>query len=242
MASRGYGQHSGVAAALERVGERWALLIVRDLLVGARRYTDLKASLPRIPTNILSTRLKELQDAGVVRRVPLMNCGLVYELTSYGRELEPVVLALERWGAASLGEIGDDETVSADGLTVALRAAFAERAASAEGRWSAAPADLDVELRVREVVLRIQLNGGWLRIVRLAPLAPTAGGALPDGEAPLAVESPTGIRGLSGDRLRVIRGDDARLEAFLAAFGGPPIDPARGREQGIPGNQQITSR
>ena len=74
------------------------MLIVRDLLVGPRRYTDLKQGLPRIPTNILSARLKELQEGGVVRRVPLKNCGLVYELTDYGRELEPIVLALGRWG------------------------------------------------------------------------------------------------------------------------------------------------
>ena len=71
MAARSYGQYCGVTNAVELVGERWALLIVRDLLVGPRRYTDLKQGLPRIPTNILSTRLKELQDAGVVRRVPL---------------------------------------------------------------------------------------------------------------------------------------------------------------------------
>ena len=88
MASRSYGQYCGVTTAVELVGERWAMLIVRDLLVGPRRYTDLKQGLPKIPTDILSTRLKELQEGGVVRRVPLMNCGLVYELTDYGRELE----------------------------------------------------------------------------------------------------------------------------------------------------------
>ena len=71
MAARSYGQYCGVTTAVELIGERWALLIVRDLLVGPRRYTDLKAGLPRIPTNILALRLKELQDAGVVRRVPL---------------------------------------------------------------------------------------------------------------------------------------------------------------------------
>ena len=68
--ARGFGQYDGVARALERVGDRWALLIVRDLLVGPRRYGDLKAGLPRIPTNILSDRLRELQESGVVRRVP----------------------------------------------------------------------------------------------------------------------------------------------------------------------------
>ncbi|HVL63412.1 MAG TPA: winged helix-turn-helix transcriptional regulator, partial [Microbacterium sp.] len=100
-AARGFGQYSGAARALERVGDRWALLIVRDLLVGARRYGDLKAGLPRIPTNILSDRLKELQEAGVIRRVPTVRGG--YELTTFGRALEPVVVALERWGWSALG-------------------------------------------------------------------------------------------------------------------------------------------
>jgi len=119
---RGFGQSGGVARAVERVGERWALLIVRDLLAGARRYSDLKAGLPRIPTNILSDRLKELQQAGIIRRVPVVRGG--YELTPLGRGLEPVVLALERWGWAVPAEPGADDVFTADALAVTLRAAF----------------------------------------------------------------------------------------------------------------------
>ena len=78
MAARDYGQYGGVTRALELVGERWALLIVRDLLVGPRRYGELAAGLPRIPTNILAARLKELQAAGVLRRVPHSRV-IVYE-------------------------------------------------------------------------------------------------------------------------------------------------------------------
>ena len=121
-AARGFGQYSGAARALERVGDRWALLIVRDLLVGPRRYGDLKAGLPRIPTNILSDRLKELQESGVIRRVPTVRGG--YELTAFGRALEPVVVALERWGWSVLGERAEGEIVTADALAAALRAAF----------------------------------------------------------------------------------------------------------------------
>ena len=95
---------------------------MRDLLVGARRYGDLKAGLPRIPTNILSDRLKELQESGVIRRVPTVRGG--YELTTFGRALEPVVVALERWGWSALGEPAEGEIVTADSLAVALRAAF----------------------------------------------------------------------------------------------------------------------
>jgi DNA-binding HxlR family transcriptional regulator len=68
VAARDYGQYGGISQALELVGERWAMLIIRDLLVGPRRYGELAAGLPRIPTNILAARLKELQAAGVLRR------------------------------------------------------------------------------------------------------------------------------------------------------------------------------
>ncbi|KAE8766067.1 winged helix-turn-helix transcriptional regulator [Georgenia thermotolerans] len=130
MRPRAYGQYCGVVTALELVGERWALLIVRDLLVGPRRYTDLKQGLPRIPTNILSTRLKELQAAGVIHRVPLAH-GLVYELTEFGRGLEEVVLALGRWGFRAMGEPEPGDVVTSDSLTMALRTAFhPERAAA----------------------------------------------------------------------------------------------------------------
>jgi DNA-binding HxlR family transcriptional regulator len=127
--ARAFGQYSGTARALERVGDRWALLIVRDLLVGPRRYGDLKSGLPRIPTNILSDRLKELQESGVIRRVPTVRGG--YELTALGRALEPVVVALERWGWSTLGEPAEGEIVTADAVALSLRAAFhAESAAT----------------------------------------------------------------------------------------------------------------
>src|SRR5690554_36785 len=124
MAARNYGQYCGVTTALELVGERWALLIVRDLLVGPRRYTDLKSGLPRIPTNILSTRLKELQEADIVRRVALAHCGLVYELTELGRGLEDVVLALGRWGFKSMGAPAEGDVITNDSMTMAFRTAF----------------------------------------------------------------------------------------------------------------------
>lgn len=126
--ARGFGQYSGTARALERVGERWALLIVRDLLAGARRYSDLKAGLPRIPTNILSDRLKELQEAGVLRRVPTVRGG--YELTAFGRALEPVVLELERWGWSALGDPAEGDLVTRDALAATLHAAFRADAAA----------------------------------------------------------------------------------------------------------------
>lgn len=123
MAARDYGEYSGVARALELVGERWALLIVRDLLVGPRRYGELAAGLPRIPSNILATRLKELQAAGVLRRAPRSRV-IVYELTPFGRELEPLVLGLGAWGSRAMGEARDEQVITPDSLTMDLRSAF----------------------------------------------------------------------------------------------------------------------
>ena len=226
MASRSYGQYCVVTKAVELIGERWALLIVRDLLVGPRRYTDLKQGLPKIPTNILSTRLKELQEGGVVRRVPLVNCGLVYELTPYGRELEPVVLALGRWGFQEMGEPEPGDVVTADSLTMALRTAFQPDAAAA------LPA-ADYELHVGDVTLRVQVDGRDLRITQLAPPAPPIGGRLPEGEPELVFAAGPGIRrvisgeltpadAIDQDVLAVVGGDGSLLERFAATF---HIDP-----------------
>ena len=123
MAARDYGQYCGVTRALELVGERWTLLIVRDLLVGPRRYGELAAGLPRIPSNILAARLKELQEAGLIRRAPRSRV-IVYELTPYGRELEPVVLALGAWGFKAMGDPRESQVITPDSMTMALRTAF----------------------------------------------------------------------------------------------------------------------
>src|SRR4051794_31511717 len=99
--SRTYGDRCGVARALDVVGERWALLVVRELLLGAKRFTDLRGGLPRVSPDVLAQRLRELEDAGIVQRrtLPPPAASKVYELTPRGAELEPVVIALGRWGA-----------------------------------------------------------------------------------------------------------------------------------------------
>ena len=132
--NRTYGQYCGVVRALEMVGERWGILIVRDLLVGPRRYTDLRNGLPKIPTNILSTRLKEMEEAGVIQRrvLPRPASGVVYELTDYGKELEDVVLGLGKWGAQSLGGLRDGEIFTTDSMIMALRTTFQPKTAKGE--------------------------------------------------------------------------------------------------------------
>lgn len=206
--ARRYGQYDAVTTAVELIGERWALLIVRDLLVGARRYTDLRQGLPGIPTNILSTRLKELQEGGVIRRVPLANCGLVYELTEAGRDLETIVLQLSRWGAQRLGAPEGDDVVTADALTIALRAAFRP-----SGQGSA-----DYELRVGDVVLRVQVEGERLTIHQVAPAASPVAGVLPRGDPDVVlVAGPELLRG-DAEAVRAGAGDDALVARFVTDF------------------------
>jgi DNA-binding HxlR family transcriptional regulator len=220
VAARSYGQCCGITTAVELVTERWAPLIVRDLLVGPRRYTDLKQGLPKIPTNILSARLKELQESGVIRRVPLARCGLVYELTDYGRELEPIVLSLGRWGFRSMGEPREDDVVTADSLTMALRTAFRPELASAS---------LDFQVQVGPVELRCQVSNGDLNVVQIAPPAPPAGGSLPSSEPELRFATGPGVRHLIAgtltpaqavgqDVVTILKGNLKLLERFTELF------------------------
>jgi DNA-binding HxlR family transcriptional regulator len=104
MAKR-YDQYCPMAHALDLVGERWSLLVVRELMRGPRRYTDLAASLPGIGTNVLATRLRDLEACGIVSRrtLPPPAASKVYELTDYGRDLRPAMRELALWGARSLG-------------------------------------------------------------------------------------------------------------------------------------------
>ncbi|MFJ2606910.1 winged helix-turn-helix transcriptional regulator [Streptomyces sp. NPDC091279] len=103
---RSYDQYCSAARALDVVGDRWTLLIVRELLAGPRRYTDLHADLPGVSTDVLASRLKDMERDGLVsrRRLPPPGAASVYELTGRGRELLPVLQALSGWGRAELGE------------------------------------------------------------------------------------------------------------------------------------------
>src|SRR5437660_12010745 len=104
-APRSYDQYCAVARGLDVSGDRWTLLIVRDLLLGPKRYKDLLSGLPGIGTNLLADRLKELEGAGLIERavLPPPAGSTVYQLTERGLALEPVMIALGRWGARCLG-------------------------------------------------------------------------------------------------------------------------------------------
>lgn len=111
---------------LDSLGDRWALLIVRDLLVGPKRFVDLRTSLVGIVSNILTDRLRELEAAGVVQRryLPPPAASTVYELTPDGQALEPILAAMAHWGARSLGTPQPDQTISTESVRWALASIF----------------------------------------------------------------------------------------------------------------------
>jgi DNA-binding HxlR family transcriptional regulator len=121
---RSYGQICGIAKALELIGDRWTLLVVRELLTrGACRYTDLRNGLPGIATNLLAQRLRELEQAGVIRsdHAPPPVATTVYRLTDRGAELEPIVKAIGDWGIPLLTDVAADDVFQTHWLLLPLR-------------------------------------------------------------------------------------------------------------------------
>ena len=131
--ARLYDQHCGLAHALDLAGERWTLLIVRELLAGPRRYSDLADGLVTVPTNLLASRLKGMEANGLVRRRPLpapAGSVVVYELTESGEALGTAVVELARWGMATLPPTREHRPFRAHWLVLALRARFDPGAAA----------------------------------------------------------------------------------------------------------------
>jgi DNA-binding HxlR family transcriptional regulator/putative sterol carrier protein len=132
VSRRTYNQYCATARALDIVGERWTLLLVRELLTGPRRFGDLLVSLPGIGTGLLAARLKHLQEEGLIRQVTLPAPARTpaYELTQAGAELEPAVLALASWGMRwALGERVEGETFRPGWAVLAMRSGFDAEAA-----------------------------------------------------------------------------------------------------------------
>ncbi|MGW5863143.1 winged helix-turn-helix transcriptional regulator [Streptomyces sp. NPDC055239] len=119
---RSYDQYCAAARALDTVGDRWTLLIVRELLIGPRRYTDLHADLPGVSTDVLASRLKDMEREALATRRRLLppSAAYVYELTERGRELLPVLQALAAWGAPALQERAPTDAVRAHWFALPL--------------------------------------------------------------------------------------------------------------------------
>lgn len=156
---RRYDEGCAAAHALDLVGERWALLIARELLFGPKRFTDLRSGIPNASPNVLSQRLRELEEVGVVGRRTLAPpaASQVYELTTWGRELEPVIIALGRWGGRS-PLMQHDAPLSIDALMLALKTMFSPDLASG---FTA-----DFTLRLDEASFRIHISDRQISITR----------------------------------------------------------------------------
>ena len=149
--SRSYGQFCALARSLDVVGDRWTLLIVRELLPGPMRYTELKTSLNSIATNLLATRLKTLEADGIVER-RLEDAGIVYALTPWGAGLREPMEALGRWGAPLLATGQGDDDFQPRWLTLALPALL-------RGATASPPVELGIETDGFLMVLRVDEDG-----------------------------------------------------------------------------------
>lgn len=218
---RRYGDPCGIARALDRIGERWALLVIRELLLGPLRFTDLRAGLPQASPNVLSQRLRELESAGVVTRrtLPPPAASTVYELTPWGCELKPVILGLARWGRQATplpdGELG------ATSLLIALETAF-DAAAVSPGLRAQIVVELDgtpftlTASRHGLVARRGTLAGAVAATLRSTPATLRA---VAFGRRSLAAAERAGELTISGDHAAV-----ARLLAGITT--GPAAPPA----------------
>jgi DNA-binding HxlR family transcriptional regulator len=206
----GYQSFCPVGAALNVVGERWALLVVRDLLLGPRRYSELVNGLGGIGTDILAARLRTLQEHGIVRQVG-DGRGRRYELTESGEALRPVLTELARWGADKLRLPADPSEIPPRVPLTSLLLGVGTYPRQGHGIF---------ELRVEDEIVRVEIDGGGVH-------------AAPDGEPDAAIElARPGLRALilgaraseieqSGDVS--IRGDRRRAHALLNALTGPPL-------------------
>ena len=222
--NRSYGDQCGVARSLDVIGERWALLIVRELLLGPKRFNDLLAGLAGASPNVISQRLRELTGSGVIRHRDLGPPARVrvYELTDWGRELEPVILHLGQWGTRA--PLPEGARSSLDSLILALQATADP--AVVDGRY---------ELRVDTDVFTVDGTAGSVRVRRGTADRPhgaltTDAGTLHAvalGHRPIADAVESGDLRLDGDP-QAISGLAGLLQALSGPAGrvteaGPPL-------------------
>jgi DNA-binding HxlR family transcriptional regulator len=217
---KSYGQYCAVARALDLVGERWTLLIVRDLLMGPKRYTDLRAGLPGIATDMLTARLRTLEEAGFVRRrrLPPPAPATVYELTEAGDRLKPAILALGQVGLATLGAPEPGEDVRAERLVVGLRASFR--------RAEFADLTETYELVIDGEPFTVEVSDG---VVETRPGAASSPSMSLGTDADTLVALLTGRRSAADAVARgraSLDGERAVLGRFIDAFAYPPAEPA----------------
>ena len=198
--SRSYQDACGIARALDMVGERWALLVVRELLLGPRRFTDLRRGLPGASSNLLADRLRELEGRDVIRRHRLAPpaASWVYELTAWGRELEPVVLALGGWGLGVPQPTGPT-TLSATSVLLYLRGA---------ARPDPRAPDSTVRVELDGDVWTVRAAGGEVRVEPGEPGQPGEPGGTGAADASIGTDPQT---------LNALLDDPSTLDDAVAA-------------------------
>ncbi|HET8743459.1 MAG TPA: helix-turn-helix domain-containing protein [Gaiella sp.] len=205
---KGYRQYCPVAHALDQVGDRWELLIVRELMLGQRRYTDLAEALPGIGSNVLAQRLRELEAAGIVRKtkLPPPFAVSVYELTDYGRELDDVLRSLARFGARTLGAPAPEDCWS----MYAVHARFRPEAA----------VDGTYEIRfVDGETISLQVKDGELVAMKLPAESPTLVVEAPPEELHAIVGGVVSVKAaLAEGRVRLPVGTEKELRDLVAMF------------------------
>jgi DNA-binding HxlR family transcriptional regulator len=209
---RTYDDPCGIARALDRIGERWALLVVRELLLGPRRFTDLRAGLPAASPNVLSQRLRELEDSNVIQRRALPSgTATVYELTPWGRDLEPVILALARWGSRATPLPRGDLSTSA--LVIALETTFEPDPADLRGSIAL---DLDGE------PFCVEVNRRKLAVARGRCDRPSATITADSRSLRAVTFGGQDLRHVRREGTLQLHGDEALAARFLASFKRPP--------------------
>ncbi len=223
MAKR-YDQYCPIAHALCAIGERWSLLVVRELLEGPKRYTDLADGLPGVSTNILAARLRDLESSGVLqkRKLPPPAASTVYELTDYGMQLEEVVYAMARWGVRTLGPPGPEDELEPDWALNAFPALFNPTAAEGmSGRYVLKIEGNDYTVLLTDGRVSVEMGAAadadFAATFDMETMFGLASGELPPAEAVAqgTVE---------------LDGDVATLERFFEAFNYAPRLVARSHE------------
>ncbi len=210
-ARRSYEDGCATAHALDLIGERWALLIVRELILGPKRFTDLRTGLPSISPNVLTQRLEELEEAGIVRRRKLAPpaAAWVYELTEWGLQLEQVIMALGRWGARS-PQLMQGHPLSIDALVLSFRTMFDSAAA---GDFNAR-----IELHIGEDRFHAEIANGDMQLNRGLSVRPDAIiEAAPDALVAVAYGGRKLAEAVRDGDVRV-EGDKAVAKRFFAMF------------------------
>jgi len=208
---RRYGQFCGIAFALDLVGERWTMLIIRDLVLGPRRFKDLLDGLPGIATNLLAQRLKELEANGLVERVtlPPPAASAVYQLTAKGEGLEPAIMALGRWGA-QVGTSRPGDFYLPSSFFVSCRASFnPERAV-----------DLRLEFRVAGHSFEVTVDDGKCITKERSVVEPEAVIEADRVETLIALRRSTlsPSDALRSGKVKILSGDKRALHRFVAVF------------------------